>query len=307
MPLLALGCLASAGIGAVGGYVFGQEFNKPEKRVEDIDTKEEITRFLKKACANKKTAEYKELYRFLLGIFKKCDRDYDGLVGPEDFDVMVEMAGSIPRMFSFAPSSAEGFAKDADRMDFRKNLFKKIDSDGSGKISFDEWLGYCYDHICEKTKSLDIRTVDPPINTKEKFKNFVIRAASSKRTPEYKDLYLLLLKEFVSADYDMDGKISVKEFDEIIDRAAAYPRKFGFAPPASVTFKTPKARLEARTKMFKEMDTDGNGTISFEEWLTFTYKHICEKAQTLDGSLTGAPVAFVAGPKGACPFGFDKK
>jgi Ca2+-binding EF-hand superfamily protein len=307
MPLVALGCLASAGIGAVGGYMLNSATNAQQVRVEDIDTKTEITKFLKKACSSKKTPEYKELYRFLLGIFKKCDRDFDGLVGPDDFDVMVEMAGSIPRMFAFAPSSAESFAKDAERIDFRTKLFKQIDSDGSGKISFDEWLGYCYDHICEKTKSLDIKTVDPPINTKEKFKNFVIKAASSKRTTEYKDLYLLLLKEFVSADYDMDGKISVAEFDEIIGRAADYPRKFGFAPPASVTYKSSKERLAARSKMFSEMDTDGNGTISFEEWLTFTYKHICEKAKTLDQSLTGVPPPFVAGPKGACPFGFDKK
>lgn len=277
-----------------------------QMRVEDIDTKTEITKFLKKACSSKKTAEYKELYRFLLGIFKKCDRDFDGLVGPADFDVMVEMAGAIPRMFAFAPTSAEGFAADEDRVDFRKNLFTKIDADGNGKISFDEWLTYCYDHICEKTKSLDIATVDPPVNTKDKFKDFVIKAASSRRTPEYKDLYLLLLKEFVAADADMDGKISVQEFDVIIDRAAEYPRKFGFAPPASVTYKSSTERLEARQKMFTAMDTDGNGTISFEEWLTFTYNHICEKAKTLDDKLTGVPMPFVAGPQGACPFGFDK-
>jgi len=68
-------------------------------------------------------------------------------------------------------------------------------------------------------------------------------------------------------------------------------------------FKTDGERIAARQTMFQEMDTDKSGTITFEEWLTFAYKHICSKTANLDGSLTGVPPVFVAGRNG-CPRGF---
>jgi len=33
----------------------------------------------------------------------------------------------------------------------------------------------------------------------------------------------------------------------------------------------------------------GGGFISFEEWLSYSYSHICEKAKTLDATLSGTP------------------
>ena len=74
-----------------------------------------------------------------------------------------------------------------------------------------------------------------------------------------------------------------------VDVAARAPRKFGFAPPAEETFKSTDERVAARTAMFEKMDADGLGFISFEEFLTYFYKHICEKAKTLDVSLSGSP------------------
>jgi len=295
--------LASCGFGAAAGLLVGRKSAKTQKRVEDIDSKTDMVHFLKRACSSKNTPEYKELYRFLLSVFKKADRDFDGLVGSDDFDIMVEMAGAIPRKFAFAPTSLESFATDGQRADYRKSLFSKIDADGSGGIDFSEWLNYSYQHICHMTATLDEKKADLGLTTKDRFKDFIIKACSNRRSAEYKELYDLLLTEFVAADQDMDGKVSFGEFDRMIDLAAAWPRKFGYAPPASKTYKTTDDRIAARTKMFKQMDTDGNGTITFEEWLTFAYQHICAKAVQLDQRLTGVPPAFVAGSDAMCPIG----
>jgi len=248
-----------------------------------------------------------ELYRFLLSVFHRADRDFDGLVKSEDFDLMVEMAGAIPRKFAFAPTSAESFATDKDRQSYRSKLFKKIDKDGSGGISFDEWLNVTYKHIQDVTQTLDeSRDADLGMKDKERFKEWVIKACRSRRSAEYKELYDVLLNVFVQADKDMDGRVNPAEFDQMIEIAADIPRKFGYAPPASQTYKTNEDRIKARNKMFRDMDTDNNGTITFEEWLTFSYKHICEKAKTLDYSLSGKAPLFHPGqsPPGSCPMGF---
>jgi len=209
------------------------EAQRLTKRIEDIDDKQDFVNFLKMACANRQTPEFNELYRFLLSVFQRCDRDFDGLVRAEDFDIMVEMAGAIPRKFAFAPSSLESFASDDERMRYRKNAFAKINASGTGAISFDEWLNYSYQHICEMTATLDEKKADLGMSSKERFKEWCIKACRDRQSPEYKELYNLLLSTFMSGDKDMDGKVNVWEFDAMVEAAAAYPRKFGYAPPSS--------------------------------------------------------------------------
>lgn len=297
----------SAGIAGVLGFSAGRGSSVPRQRIEDIDDKQQMVKFLKKACASKQTPEYRELYRFLLSVFHRADRDFDGLVRSDDFDLMVEMAGAVPRKFAFAPTSVESFATDDQRIAYRKKAFEKINASTTGAITFDEWLKYSYQHICEMTATLDEAKADTGMNNKERFKDWCVKASRDRRSPEYKELYDLLLSTFVSADQDVDGLVNVREFDAMIEAAAAYPRRFGYAPPASVTYKTTEERIAARTQMFKDMDTDGNGTIGFEEWLSFAYKHICLKAAQLDSSLSGVPTEFKAGssaPSGGCPYGF---
>lgn len=275
------------------------------KRVEDIDDRVEMTRFLKRACATKNCPEYVELYRFLMNVFKRADRDYDGLVGAEDFDLMVEMAGAIPRKFAFAPTSLESFATDSERTAYRAALFGKIDVDKSSTISFDEWLNYCYGHIKEMTATIDEKSVDLGFKTPQGFLTFCVKACMDRRSPEYKELYDMLFKIFIDADADKDGRVNPEEFDAMIEIAAEIPRKFGYAPPAEQTYRSAAERKGARNQMFRAMDSDNNGTITFEEWLTFTYKHICQKVQPHSQDLTGVPPQFVRGGAGRCPYGFD--
>lgn len=312
MPVLIAAASVSAGFAAAAGFFAGQQSKQqPEKRIEDIDDRRELVRFLKKACGSKNTAEYKELYRFLLAVFRRADRDYDGLVRENDFDIMVEMAGAVPRKFAYAPTSAESFTSESARTSYRKKAFQKINISKSGGISFDEWLTYSYEHICQMTSTLDEKDADLGLNTKDRFKDFCVKACKDRRSPQYKQLYDLLIDVFVEADTTKTGKVNAEQFDKMIELAADWPRKFGFAPAATVTYKTPADRIAARNKMFADMDTDKSGTITFEEWLTFAYTHICSKVAGLDMSVSGVPPKFVAGSAGlkagaGCPYGFGK-
>lgn len=263
-------------------------FPKPLVSVEDISNKTQFIEFVKKACSSTATVEYKLLYKFLLKVFRQADRDFDGLVCREDFDLMVEMAGAIPRNFGFAPTSVEQFGTAKQRAEYRRELFKKIDVHGRGNISFNDWLSYTYSHIQEKVKSLD-SNVQLHMDTQDHFSKWVVAACRDRKSVEYKDLYNYLLAVFVEADGDNDGLVRFSEFDQMIEIAAAAPRKFGYAPATKDMHKSADDRLKHRKDMFDAMDTDKSGTITFEEWLTFSYTHICSKAKTLDDTMSGKP------------------
>jgi len=264
------------------------------------DSKISFVKFIKAATQSTDSLEYAELYHFLLETFVEADTDFNGLVDIDNFDFMVERAGALPRKWGFAPTSGEQFATRKERIDFRTKEFQKINVSGTGHITFHEWLGWCYSHICEKAKLLDARMAVSKMNTgKEDFKDFVIAASKSRHSHEYKEFYHFLHDCFTKADADRDGKVGPKEFDAMIEVAAAAPRRFGFAPTSSATYKNAAQRIAARTKMFKDMDLDRNGFIGFDEWLTFCYDHVCMKAKTLDSNLTGVA------PR--CPYGFDGK
>lgn len=195
---------------------------------------------------------------------------------------MVERAGALPRKWGFAPTTAESFPDTAAREAFRNEEFAKINVSGTGLIAFDEWFNWAYSHICEKAQTLDVSQSQSKMTTSaEDFRQFVINAASSMQSLEYKELYHFLQDCFTQADHTMSGRIGPEEFDEMIEVAAAAPRRFGFAPPTAQTYPSAAHRAAAREQMFQQMDYRKQGFIAFDEWLNFCYSHICEKASTL--------------------------
>jgi len=253
------------------------------QRCEGMSDKEEFVRFVLNAARSQATPEYRQLYSFLLSCFTEADTDFDGLVGPDDFDIMVERAGSLPRKFGFAPTAREAFPTTEARRQARAAMFAKMDTSKDGKIAFDEWLGFCYSHICEKAKLLNPEGVEWKLGTfgAEGFIKFLDEACRSKETIEYKELYRWLLACFANADEDHDGKIIPAEFDALIEWAAQEPRRLGFAPSTSATYKSESEKSSGRKKMFDMMDTAKSGFVGFQEFLDFTYKHICEKVRAL--------------------------
>ena len=155
-----------------------------------------------------------------------------------------------------------------------------------------------------KAATLDLNeAVSKMEKSKEDFQSFIVAACQSHSCKGYKELYMFLLKCFTEADNEGTGKIGPDKFDALVDITAVEPRRFGFAPSAAETVMSVAEKLAARKAMFDKMDTDGSGFISFEEWLTFSYSHICEKAKTLDPALSGSVPAQSAG---RCPYGFDQ-
>merc|ERR1712212_505867 len=100
------------------------------------------------------------------------------------------------------------------------------------------------------------------IASKNEFIYFMQRAVEDQSNDCYIELYNLLLRAFVSADCDFDGQVSQDEFGGMISAAAALPKKFGFdwwqGSPAD---------------MFQAIDDNGDGSVSFDEWLSFAYKN----------------------------------
>ncbi len=70
-------------------------------------------------------------------------------------------------------------------------------------------------------------------------------------------------------------------FDTLVEEAVTMPRVHGYAPQTSVLYPTLAERKSARAKMFAAIDTDGDGSITLEEWIAYALKHICEKEKTL--------------------------
>jgi len=268
--------------------------------------KDMFVQFVKKAAASKDSPEYEELHYYLMQCFVECDLDFDGLIRPEDFDNLVERAGSLPRKWGFAPTTIEMFKTDADRESFRRKIFAEINKSGSRTIHFDEWLNWSYQHICDKAKTIKDSDSRSKMSTnKEDFKEWVVAAAKSRQSTEYKEMYHFLHECFMRADEQQTGLVDAAGFDKMIELAAAAPRKFGFAPPTNQTYKTDEERKAARDKMFAEIASKNRRSfrdkIPFQSWLAWSYAHICGKAKVLDASLTGVPPGEPVPPPAPAP------
>merc|ERR1712241_1291215 len=64
------------------------------------------------------------------------------------------------------------------------------------------------------------------LKSKQEFVFFMRRALASDADDCYIELYNLLLRSFIAADVDFDGKVDAGEFTGMIESAAALLRKF---------------------------------------------------------------------------------
>jgi Ca2+-binding EF-hand superfamily protein len=108
------------------------------------------------------------------------------------------------------------------------------------------------------------------IANKTEFIFFMQRACENQTNDCYIELYNILLRAFISADCDFDGQVSEEEFSGMIAAAAALPKKFGFdwwqGSPAD---------------QFKAIDENGDGGVSFDEWLGFAYTNYQTQCKAL--------------------------
>merc|ERR1711934_1191961 len=116
--------------------------------------------------------------------------------------------------------------------------------------------------VSENLLKMDIRN-------KDEFIIFMQRATEDTSNDCYIELYNILLRAFISADKDFDGKVDEGEFEGMISAAAAFPKKFGCEFWAG-----------SGKDQFAAIDENGDGAVSFDEWLGFAYNHY--KTQALD-------------------------
>ena len=71
-------------------------------------------------------------------------------IGADGFRGLINIAAAAPRKFGFATNDAAMHGSVDERRAARANLFSTIDADGSGLISFEEFLGWAMSHIAAK-------------------------------------------------------------------------------------------------------------------------------------------------------------
>merc|ERR1712046_395333 len=79
--------------------------------------------------------EYKSLYEFLFKTFVESDRDHKGAVTFQQFDVLIEDAAKAPRTLGLAPSTAQCYRSEAEKVAARRAEFDQMDFDRSGTVT----------------------------------------------------------------------------------------------------------------------------------------------------------------------------
>ena len=95
--------------------------------------------------------------------------------------------------------------------------------------------------------------------SREEFIVFVRTAVNDRESVAAQELYQFLTSCFLRADANLDGRVEIDEFDQLIEEAAALPRRYGFAPKSEDMYPSEALRKEARKQMFYDMDRDGKG------------------------------------------------
>jgi Ca2+-binding EF-hand superfamily protein len=224
----------------------------------DIRTKQEFVQWIKRAVSTSDDC-YIELYNLLLRCYVAADVDMDGKVDCSEFSGMIEAAAALPKQ--------HGQSWWEEGEDQRADLFKKIDDNGDGAISFDEWLAFVINKYKGLVSSLP---VTPEELGKDAFAA-LCKGGSTAGSDEHKALYFLHWKAFQAADADRDGKVDESEFTTLINVLTETPKKLGLSLPALGD--------EDRKNMFAAMDENGDGAISFNEWLDFSMKTIVAQIQ----------------------------
>jgi len=225
----------------------------------DIRDKNEFIFFMQRALEDQYNDCYIELYNILLRAFVAADKNYDGQVSEEEFETMITQAAALPKKFGF-----DWWAGSA------KDQFKAIDENGDGNLSFDEWLGFAYRNYQEQASKQLPQAFDKLDKDK-----FVVDCKDAQNTGSeaYRKVYWFCWKAFQAADADRDGQVTCSEFATMLNVAVAAQKRLGLPAPYQTQGE--------RDACFGRMDTNGDGSISFNEWLAFYVQDILGKVAAL--------------------------
>merc|ERR1711872_719359 len=205
-------------------YTTLNPLHTPSNSEMAFSNKDDFNFFMIRALSSTENDAYIELYNQLLRSFIAADVDFDGKVSVEEFDGMIEAAAALPKQFGYKWWEGDSASDEAARKAARAELFKKIDENNDGGISFDEWLSFAIAHYKTQTaglgKSLDQEEKDTFVG--------VCKKCTENSSAEYRRLYWFHWACFQAADADRDGMVSGDEFNKMIDMATGAQKRFGW-------------------------------------------------------------------------------
>merc|ERR1719410_1405248 len=224
-------------------------------------TKHDFVHFVNTAMKDRKSMEAKELYHYLNKCFCDNDTDYDGLVSYRGFNAMIAEAALAPRRFGFAPHTREMY-KSAEEYDLaRTELFNKLKSSDTKRITMDSWMKWAFAHVAEKVGSgLAEHDLSKWERSKEKCVEFhkqVTKQGSShcrrsSTSTQIKEFYMMQNDMFMACNKTMDGLLDKSQFESLVKMANGIPGKFGMDWYAGVKFEDVAKNNKVGWKEWKE-------------------------------------------------------
>merc|ERR1719229_1091207 len=160
--------------------------------------------------------------------------------------------------------------KSAEEYDLaRTELFNKLKSSDTKRITMDSWMKWAFAHVAEKVGSgLAEHDLSKWERSKEKCVEFhqqVTKQGSShcrksSTSTQIKEFYVMQNDMFMKADHHMTGTLDKAEFAEMVKMANAIPMKFGM-------------------DWYKGANFDSvakNGKVGWKEWKEYSLKTVSD-------------------------------
>merc|ERR1712187_445091 len=109
---------------------------------------------------------------------------------------------------------------------------------------------------------------------KNAFKAWCNAAVEPGITKEKREFFGFLALSFGDVDTDKDGVINLEEFDRLLEKVAAVPRRFGLAP---VQTSDALMRQMGHKKIFDRLDTKAGparGVLGLDQFVEWAFEHV---------------------------------
>lgn len=121
---------------------------------------------------------------------------------------------------------------------------------------------------------------------KSEYIAYLKAAATDKTSLEHTHLNHFLVRCFMDADSDFDGKVCWPTFNFLIDTATATPRHYGILVSRAEKYET-RADLDmSRREIFDRIDSRKVGFIRLQDWLEFYHAYFLVRFAAFDTTAT---------------------